>query len=105
MGGDPVASESVPARRAAGVRGDCRGRCRGDILGSCSYSCAGGRRRHGGGVGFFGRGPLNTVACIRVFDVPQLSAVRITVFCLDSVCFLSSLIGEMDDKDREREEN
>ena len=33
------------------------------------------------------------------------SAVRITVLCLVFGAFLSSLIGEMDDKEREREEN
>ena len=34
-----------------------------------------------------------------------LSAVRITVFCLVFGVFLSSLIGEMEGKEREREEN
>ena len=39
------------------------------------------------------------------FCVLLPSAVRITVFCLDLVCSLSSLAGEMDGKEREREEN
>ena len=42
MDGDPKASESISARRVAGVRGGSRGRGRGDILGDCSYSRAGG---------------------------------------------------------------
>ena len=39
------------------------------------------------------------------FVVLLLSAVRMTVFRLVSGVFLSSLIGEMEGKDREREEN
>ena len=79
MGGDPAASESVPARGVTGLRGGRRGRCWGDILGYCSYSRAGGRGHNGGGVGFHGRGPLIIAACVCLVYHHQ-SAVRITVF-------------------------
>ena len=40
-----------------------------------------------------------------MFVVPLSSAVHIQCFALSLVCFLSSLIGEMEGKEREREEN
>ena len=88
------------------MRGDRRGRCWGDILGNCSYSRTSGRGRDGGGVGVHAGvlRQLITVPYVR-FLVPLQSAVRITVFCLVFGAFLSSLVGEMDGKEREREEN
>ena len=50
MGGDPTASEPVPTRGVAGVRGGRRGRGWGDILSNRSYSRAGSRGCDGGGI-------------------------------------------------------
>ena len=104
MGRDPATSESVSAGGATGARGGRRGRCWGSILSNCSYSHAGGRGRDGGGV--FG-GVLGQLIIARIGFVLYYhqSAVRITVFCLVLGAFLSSLVGEMDGKEREREEN
>ena len=102
MGGDPTEGEPVPTRGTAGVRGGRRGRCGGSILCHCSYSRAGGGC-DGGGVGFHGGFPIiiaRVLSCVLL-----LSAVRIAVFCLSLVCFLSALIGEMEGKECEREEN
>ena len=106
MGGDPTSSESVAARRAAGVRGDRRGRGWGSILSDCSYSRAD-RGGCGGGVGSHGGVPrqLTTVSCVRVFCVLlyRLSLNAESLSCLG--IFLSSLIGEMEGKEHEHEEN
>ena len=103
MGGDPVTSEPVPTRGVAGARGGSRGRCRGDILGNCSYSRAGSRGCDGGGV--FGGVPYQlTIARVCLVYYYQ-SAIRITVFRLVLVCSLCLLVGEMEGKECEREEN
>ena len=86
------------------MRGGRRGRCRGNILCHCSYSHAGRGGRDGGGV--FGGVPGHIITVARVLVVYYyLSAVRITGFCLVFGVFLSSLIGEMEGKEREREEH
>ena len=102
MGGDPAASESIPMRRAAGARGGRRGRHWGDILGDCSYSCASSRRCDGRGV--LGRPPPYSNNTCFVFVYHYISR-RISVFALSSGVFLSSLIGGMEGKECECEEN
>ena len=104
MGGDPAEGESVSARGAAGARGGRRGRCGGNILRYCSYSRASRGGRDGGGVGFHDGAPI-TIA--RVCDPVVLLLYRpyMTMFRLAFGVSLSSLIGEMEGKDREREEN
>ena len=104
MGGDTVAGESVSAGGVAGARGDRRGRCWGDILSSCSYSRAGSRGRDGGELGVHSGVPQLTIARV-LFVYYHQSAVRMTVFCLVLDVLLSLLIGEMEGKEREREEN
>ena len=104
MGGDAATSESVPARRVAGSRGDRRGRCRGDILSNCSYSRAGSRGRNGGGV--FDGVPeqlITVVSCGLCTIINWLFGMTVFVFVFG--VFLNSLIGEMEGKEREREEN
>ena len=104
MGGDPAEGEPIPARGVTGARGGRRGRCGGSILCHCSYSRTGRGGCDGGGVGFHDGAPIITVARVHVC-VPLLSAIHIQCFVLSLVCFLSLLIGEMDGKEREREEN
>ena len=105
MGGDPAEGEPVPTQGVAGTRGGHRGRCGGSILRHCSYSRTGrGGRRDGRGVGFRDGAPIITVARVRDF-VPLLSAVHIQCFVFVLGMFLSSLIGGMEGKERECEEN
>ena len=85
------------------MRGDHRGRCWGDILGNCSYSRTDSGGRDGGGVPWLG-GQLTIIRIGFVLYYHQL-AVEYQCFCLVLVHSLSSLVGEMEGKDREREEN
>ena len=104
MGGDPATSEPVPVRGVASARGDRRGRFGGDILRNCSYSRAGSPGCNGGGVFGGVPGQLITVSRVR-FCVPLLFGRTNVSVCLVSVFSLSSLAGEIDGKEREREEN
>ena len=105
MGGAPVTSKPVSARGVAGARGDRRGRHWGDILGDCSYSRAGSRGCDGGGVRVHGwvLGQLIAVVCNFVVPLSIGRTNNSVSSCLGA--FLSSLIGKMEGKEREHEEN
>ena len=103
MDGDPAVREPVPVRGVASARGGRRGRRWGDILSDCSYSHTGSRGCDGGGV-FSGVLKQLITACVCLVYHYQ-SSVRMPVFVLSSVVSLSSLAGEMEGKEREREEN
>ena len=88
------------------MRGGRRGRCWGGILGDRSYSPGNSGGRDGGGVGFFVAGPPFNNSTYRFSFVPLLIGRMNTGFLVfPLMCPLSSLAGEMDGKEREREEN
>ena len=90
----------------SGARGDHRGRGWGDILSDGSYSRTGPRGCDGGRVGVHGGVLELTIA--RIWFHCVLSSISCTNHSLvvPSWCvFPESLIGEMEGKEREREEN
>ena len=107
MGGDSAVSKSVVARGDAGARGGHRGQHWGGILSDYSYSRTGSGRHDGGRVGgvLLAWQTINNSTYLVSFCTIINRPCEYSFVMFPLVHFPKSLIGEMESKEHEREEN